>query len=205
MEPPTETEAETNDRPVVTLTGTLVALGPLRRDLLSTYQRWNNDFATTRTLARPGPTTFDQEAAAYDQVIHDPRYALFTIYERATWRPIGTTYLADIDGRNRTAEFGIAIGEADARGKGHGTETTRLVLDYAFTALGLHNVMLRVYAHNHAGIRAYEKAGFKEIGRRREAREMGGAIWDVVYMDCLATEFTGSVSRQVVAPDRPRP
>ena len=47
-----------------------------------------------------------------------------------------------IDRRNRTATFVIFIGETKARGQGYGTETTRLVLDYAFTALGLHNVDL---------------------------------------------------------------
>ncbi len=36
-------------------------------------------------------------------------------------------------------------------GRGYGTETTRLMLDYAFTALGLHNVMLTVFVFNAAG------------------------------------------------------
>jgi predicted GNAT family acetyltransferase len=31
---------------------------------------------------------------------------------------------------------------------------------------------------NPAGIRAYQKAGFKEIGRRRECRMMGSKLWD---------------------------
>jgi hypothetical protein len=53
------------------------------------------------------------------------------------------------------------LGEADYRGRG---------LDYAFTALGLHNVMLSVHEFKHAGRRAYGKAGFREVGRRRECR-----------------------------------
>jgi RimJ/RimL family protein N-acetyltransferase len=129
---------------------------------------------------------------------------VFTIYERATWRPIGTCGLHDLDHRNRTAEFGILIGEADARGKGYGTEATRLMLDYAFTALGVHNLMLRVFAYNRAGIRAYQKAGFREFGRRREAVWMAGRLWDVVYMECLATGFTSPVLADVFAPDAAR-
>ena len=93
----------------------------------------------------------------------------FTIYAIEGWQPIGTTDLFEIDHRLRTARFGMLIGEADARGKGYGTETVRLMLDYAFTALGLHNVMLNVSEYNLAGRRAYEKAGFKEFGRRRES------------------------------------
>jgi diamine N-acetyltransferase len=97
------------------------------------------------------------------------------------------------------------IGEADCRGKGYGTETTRLMLDYAFTALGLHNVMLTVFEYNLAGRRAYEKAGFREFGRRRQSRWMGGRLWDEVYMDCLASEFTSPLLGHIFVPDQPRP
>ena len=68
-------------------------------------------------------------------------------------------------------------------------ETTRLVLDYGFTALGLHNVMLVVDSYNERGIRAYTRAGFKTIGRRREAHRLGGRPFDLILMDCLASEF----------------
>jgi Acetyltransferase (GNAT) domain len=63
-------------------------------------------------------------------------------YDRETLRPIGNTGPRSVDHRNRTATFGILIGEPECGGKGYGTESTRLMLDYAFTVLGLHNVML---------------------------------------------------------------
>jgi len=84
--------------------------------------------------------------------------------------PIGRTGLGDIDYRDRRACFGLEIGEADYRGRGYGTETVRLMLDYAFTALGLHNVDLETWEYNRAAQRAYAKAGFREIGRRRQAK-----------------------------------
>ncbi len=188
---------------ILNVVGELVALGPRRRDLLPTYQRWINDFATLRTLAiTPGPTTLEAETAWYDGADHDG--AVFTIYERATGRPIGNTDLREIDYRNRSAGFGILIGEADCRGKGYGTEATRLTLDVAFTALGLHSVLLSTYAFNLAGYHAYLKAGFKEIGRRRECRWMGGRLWDEILMDCLATEFVSPVLGTIFVADEPR-
>ena len=42
---------------------------------------------------------------------------------------------------------------------------------------------------NHSGIRAYEKAGFREAGRLRQNWFFGGKFWDLVYMDCVAGEF----------------
>jgi diamine N-acetyltransferase len=76
--------------------------------------------------------------------------------------------------------------------------------EWAFTALGLHNVMLTVAEFNLAGRRTYEKVGFREIGRRREDRRMGGRRWDTIYMDCLASEFTSPVLGRVFSPDVPR-
>lgn len=187
--------------PIITLHGDRVMLGPLRRDLLPLYQRWNNDLAVTRTTASSRPTTLEQETAAYDRLMAADEYVLFTIYEVETGRPIGTTYLGGIDLRNRTAEFGIALGEAEYRGKGYGTEVTRLVLDYAFTVLGLHSVILVVYAFNLAGQHAYQKAGFREFGHRRQAHLMGGQLWDVIYMECLATEFSSPVLEKLLAPE----
>ena len=57
----------------------------------------------------------------------------------------------------------------DRRGQGFGTEATRLVLDFAFHALQLHNVLLETLAWNVAGLTAYERAGFRRIGVRRTA------------------------------------
>jgi RimJ/RimL family protein N-acetyltransferase len=170
------------------IVGERVALGPLRHDLIPLYCRWNNDFATTRTLARSQPLTIEAMTAAYDAALPADDCVDFTLYERATGRPIGSAYLHDIDARHRTAEFGIVIGEADARGKGYGTETARLMLNYAFTALGLANVMLRVYSFNPAGLRAYEKAGFRVVGTRRQCHAMGGRLWDVIYMEAMSNE-----------------
>jgi len=197
------TDTPSAERPVLTVEGALVALGPMRRDLLPLYQRWINDLATVRSLALPPrPISLEAETAWYDGLAAGD-IAVFTIYERATWRPVGNLDLRDIDPRNRTAGFGILIGETDCRGRGYGTEATRLALDYAFTALGLHNVLLSCYEFNLAGQRAYAKAGFREIGRRRQCRWMGGRLWDEIFMDCVATEFASPVLGRVFVPDAP--
>lgn len=195
-----------DDRPIVNIAGERVALGPIRRDLLPLYQRWINDFGTLRTLAiPPRPMTMEEETAWFERAVTlDGSSVIFTIYETASWRPIGNAEWHEIDYRNRTAGYAVFIGDAADRGKGYGTETTRLMLDYAFTALGLHSVMLTCYAFNAAGQRAYEKAGFRVFGRRHECHLMGGQLWDEIYMECLASEFTSPVLARIFAPDEPR-
>ncbi len=178
------------DRVMLNLVGEQVALGPLRRDLLPLYLKWINDFEVTRTLdLSPRPWTWEAEQEWFDRASRDDHDVHFTIYERDSLRPIGSTGLRHIDPVHGTAEFGIMIGERDCWGRGYGTEATRLVLGYAFHTLGLHNIMLRVFSGNERAIRAYLRAGFRIIGRRREARRQGAARQDVVYMDCLSTEL----------------
>jgi diamine N-acetyltransferase len=177
--------------PIINIEGELVALGPLCREHLALYLRWINDFETTRMLGlAPRPMTLEQETEWYEDAAVSEERIGFTIYERATGRPIGNCGLAAIDLANRRTTVGIMIGEPEARGRGFGTEAMRLLLDYAFAVLGLHSAMLTVYEYNPAARRSYEKVGFREIGRRRECRWCNGRYWDEIYMDILAADFT---------------
>ena len=185
--------------------GERVALGPLRRDLVPLYTKWRNDFFVQRTFGdTPRPVTEEQRMKWFEDQSEGENAHWFTIYELDPFRPIGTTDLFNIDYRFRIASFGMLIGEADARGKGLGTEVVTLMVDYAFSALGLNNVMLTVSEYNLAGRRAYEKAGFREFGRRREADSIGGKLYDEVYMDIIASEFESPVLGKVFVPDVPR-
>ncbi len=193
-----------NNQPIVNVVGDLVAIGPIRRELVPLYQRWMNSFETLRSLAiAPGPMTLEAETTWYETMTASPSIIMFTIYERSSSNPIGNVSLSGIDYRNGSAEFGIAIGEKSARGKGYGTEATQLTLDYAFTALGLNNILLTVYEFNLAAKRVYEKAGFRVMGRRRKSKFMGGQYWDEIYMDCVADEFVSPVLATIFTPDIP--
>ena len=177
--------------PPLMLVGELVALGPAHRGLIPLLWKWESDLELSLLTGDPArPLTPEGIEAVYERFSKaGPDHTGFAIYERATMRPIGTVGLVHINATHRTAELGIGIGEHDCWGNGYGTEATRLVLDYAFTMLGLHNVMLRVFSYNERAIRAYERAGFREIGRRREAQRVGDRAYDVVFMDCLAADF----------------
>lgn len=181
-----------DEPPVLNVEGELMALGPLRRDLVPLYARWMNDPATARAVGTFAPFTVERETDWYEKEARSETNIPFTVYEKATLNPIGTVALMGVDYRNRRAEFGISIGEAEYRNKGYGTETTWLMLDYAFDVVGLHSVMLGVFEFNHGAIRTYEKAGFKEIGRRRQSYFANGRMWDEIWMDCLGPEFGSS-------------
>ena len=188
---------EPNPQPIIALTGEKVALGPIRKDLLPLYQEWMNQVETTRFL-RMGIYSLENEQDWYESVARGGETSYFTIYEKSTMRPIGGVDLHAINQKDRTAELGIMIGAADARGKGYGTEAVQLMCDFGFNALGLHSIMLLTFEFNVAGQKAYIKAGFREFGRRRNCRWFAGRYWDDIYYDLLASEFERPLVRQMI-------
>ncbi len=64
-----------------------------------------------------------------------------------------------------------------------------LLIDYAFSVLNLHNIMLRVYAFNERAKRSYESVGFKMIGKRRNALIRNRITYDMYLMDLLPEDF----------------
>jgi RimJ/RimL family protein N-acetyltransferase len=193
-----------HDRPLLNILGEKIALGPVQKSMLPAFERWHNDFAVTIMSGNPlRPVDREESEATYER--HSKRkaggeYIEFAIYERASWRLIGIAILSHINHLMRNAEYGILIGEKDCWGKGYGTETTILMLDYAFTVLGLHNVLLNTYGYNERGIRAYTRAGFRVVGRWREAARVSDQVYDIIFMDCLSTEFRSPLRRVIDLP-----
>ena len=176
--------------------GERAALGPMRRDLAETYATWINRLEVKAGIVNLGIYDEQSETAWLEEnakanASPDPSVANFTIYDRGDGAPVGTCALMEISHRHARATFGILLGER--RGQGLGTDATRLTLDWGFNVLSLVNVLLTVNPWNAAAIRAYEKAGFKPIGRRRDALVAHGRRRDEIYMDAIASEFTGSV------------
>jgi diamine N-acetyltransferase len=180
--------------PVSNLQGNLVSLGPLRREWLPIYHQWLNDFDMLKLVDRRfRPHAEEWVSAWYERHATAPQDTLlFTIITNEGHRPVGNIALQDIDYRNRTAELGIYIGDVASRGHGYGSEAVRLLLGLAFRILGLQNVMLRVYEYNEAAIRVYQKAGFREFGRRHQSQFMDGRFWDVILMECLPGAYIQS-------------
>ena len=185
-----------NDEPDLVVVGEKVALGPLRRDLAGTYARWMNQHEVGRGLDRLGIATPESEQKWVEDCLEkggerEPKLVEFTVYDRSDAAPVGTAGLFGIEHAHGTSRFGIAIGER--RGQGLGTEATRLVLDYGFHVLHLRNVLLEVLEWNTAGVAAYERAGFRRIGVRREAVMSRGRRTNVVFMDAVPEDFGASV------------
>ncbi len=198
-----EAQPQGDEKPLINIVGEKVALGPIHRGVVSLLNKWENDFAVGFLGGdRLQPVAKEATEAYNEYLLKGERrdQIFFIIYEYPALHPIGLAELRHIDHRSRTAEFGILIGEKDSWDKGYGTEATRLVLDYGFTVGCLHNIMLETYSYNERAIRAYTRAGFRIIGRRREAARWGNKLYDGVMMDCLSTEFETPLKRILTLP-----
>lgn len=154
------------------------------------WTEWDNDLEVTIPMGEEAytPYSVDKTREIISNIIKKQSH-IFSIVELKTDKSIGRCMLFAIDQVDRRAMFGIAIGDKKYWSKGYGLEATKLLLDYGFNLLNLNNIMLGVYSFNQRAINCYKKVGFKEIGRRRQARIIGGKKFDVILMDILAEEF----------------
>ena len=174
----------------IMISGANVALGPVREELVPFYHELRNDLVvqkTTGTSLMPNSMVITARKMAEGGAI-GPDHAPFTVYRIDTWEPIGLVGLRDISHFDRVAEFGITL-HRNHLGQGFGTETAKLVLAYGFQMLNLHSVFLTTDGSNIRGQRAYQKAGFREVGRFREHCIVDRERYDLICMDCLASEF----------------
>jgi RimJ/RimL family protein N-acetyltransferase len=177
------------DRPAF-IEGKSINLVPLTAGDAAQCFAWLNDMETIVTLgSHPMPTSLEKQQEYISRLYGNENSLILGIQCKADSQLIGTGGLSQIEWINQRAELTLCIGPKDRRGKGYGSEATMLILRHAFTKLNLHSVILRVIAYNNAGIRCYEKCGFKLIGRRREAKVIDGRYHDVLFMDILAKEF----------------
>lgn len=171
------------------LSGSCVYLRPLEPSDARALLPWVNNPDVTRTLLIHRPTNFEAEEKFIERLAGDETIVGLGIVEKAADRLVGATSLHQIDTRSRHAQFGILIGDPADWNKGFGTEATRLVVGYGFATLNLHRIWLHVTADNAAGIRVYEKVGFRREGVLREALFTEGRYVDLVPMGILRGEL----------------
>jgi RimJ/RimL family protein N-acetyltransferase len=176
----------------IVLVGERVALRPFGEESMRSLRRWYADPEVTRlSRHRQQPVSEDEFDEVIARRVGRAEVLAFAIYERVERdleRLVGSCTLATLDQENGSASFHIVIGEPDARGRGIGVAATQLAADFAFRELGLHRLSLRVFSFNTAAIRCYERVGFREEGRAREAIMRDGRRWDEIQMGLLASD-----------------
>lgn len=110
------------------------------------------------------------------------------IVNKATNELVGEAVFNEYDEENKSINFRILIGE-NGRGKGLGTEVTKLFLDYGFKELNLERVELEVYSFNPRAEHVYIKSGFKLIDVLKDEFEYNGEPVDAKCYELLRSDY----------------
>lgn len=123
----------------------------------------------------------------YDEWSVAPDRLVWVVVDNNTELIVGEAVLSNLDTANRSCGYRIWI--SGARDRGLGTETTRLIMRYAFEDQGLNRVDLEVYDFNPRARHVYEKVGFVVEGTLRQALRFNREWVDAHIMSILASEW----------------
>jgi RimJ/RimL family protein N-acetyltransferase len=173
------------------LYGDAIRLRGIERADIPSFVRWFNDPEVRQHMNVFAPMSTAEEERWFETRLERKDEYIFALEVdlEGQWVHIGNAGLHSIDWKNRSAVFGIVIGEKGCWGKGHGTAATRAMLLFAFDELNLNRVELEVFDSNPRARRAYEKAGFRLEGTRRQSHFHHGRYHDAHLMAILREEF----------------
>ncbi|MFB6291699.1 MAG: GNAT family N-acetyltransferase [Candidatus Bipolaricaulia bacterium] len=165
---------------------------PLKKKHLNRYVSWLNDPEINRHLGPIIGALFTKEKGEewYEEMKDQADKRIFTMHLKGNGtEPIGYCGLYRIDYRNDRSTIQVIIGEEEYRGRGLGTEATRLLLDYGFSALSLKTISLSFMEDNEGARQIPKKLGFREAGKLRDFWKVNGKYRAKILMDITKEEF----------------
>lgn len=173
-----------------------VRFGPIDHEAHPEIEsKWTHDSEFMRLFdlkpARPlSPSMVKKQYEELEKEMEEEKNLFyFTIRAREDDRLIGKALIEWIDWTNGNGFLRLGIGAARDRRKGYGSQALSMLLRYAFGELNLYRVTAVVPAYNEGGLRLFQKFGFMEEIRRRQALNRDGQFWDLVSFGQLHSEW----------------
>jgi len=130
------------------------------------------------------PVSYDEQKKWIASLSRTKDVLRYIIDDRIDNKSIGTIIVSDIDFKNGTSEIHIKLRE-NAKCKGYGTESIKMVTDYLFRELRLNCVCAYVISSNHASQKLFENCGFAQEGVLRSRVYKNGEFQDVLSYSVL--------------------
>ncbi|WP_142783167.1 GNAT family N-acetyltransferase [Changchengzhania lutea] len=89
--------------------------------------------------------------------------------------PLGMIDIFDFDFKNGRAGIGILIKDQSNRERGNGSEALKLLIDYSFAHLGLHQLYCNISEENEASLKLFKNQGFEKIGLKKQWNYVNGS------------------------------
>ncbi len=175
-----------------------IRFGPLDYDTHPEIEsQWTHDAEFMRLMEmqpmRPlSPALVKKQYEAIEKQMEEEKNLFyFTIRARTDDHLIGKALIEWIDWSNGHGWIRLGIGSAEDRCRGLGSQALRLLLRFAFAELNLYRVSAMIPEYNEGALRLFQKFGFVEEVRRRQALERDGRRWDLLLLGQLRSEWEG--------------
>lgn len=169
----------------VSLDGDRVYLRSITYDDTDMIVRWRNQDNVIRYFFYRGEFTRESHENWLKTRVETGEVEQFIVVLKDGDRPVGCTYIRDIDHENSKAEYGVFLGEADIRGMGIGKEILNLTVKYAFDVLKLHRIYARVKETNKPSLYSFLHSGFEQEAVLRDSVISDGEYVNVVILGKL--------------------
>ncbi len=161
----------------------LRALEPTDIDLLYSWENNSDIWSVSNTLVPFSKFILEKYIADSHMDIFQAKQLRLMIDYRTDNKPetVGAIDLYDFDPLHRRAGIGILISDEKYRNQGVATEALRLLIDYSFTVLQLHQLFCYIDCDNKVSIKLFEKFRFKITGEKKDWNKTPGE-WKSEFM-----------------------
>jgi diamine N-acetyltransferase len=101
---------------------------------------------------------------------------------------LGLIDIFDFDFSNRRAGIGILIKQESNRNKGFGSEALKLLVDYCFKRLHLHQLYCNIAEDNLASINLFGAQSFETIGLKKDWNLTNGSYKNELLLQLVNTD-----------------
>lgn len=176
--------------------GPTICLGPIDHENdPAVISRWshNSDYMRLVDVKPVYPLSIGQvrkKLEALEKEMEESKNLFhFTVRAREDDRLLGFVLIHWIEWAHGSGWIHLGIGDPENWRKGYGTQVLDLILVYAFDELNLYRLGAEIADYNQGAKHLFEKAGFIEEARRRQALNRDGKRWDLVLYGLLCQEW----------------
>ena len=176
--------------------GELICLAPIDPEKDAEIEsKWSHDAEYLRLLnTEPArPLSPHQVKKKYEEiekrVEEDKNLFYFSVRERQDDRLVGFAKIYWIGWTHGFGFVQLGIGAPADRGQGFGKEALNLLMRYAFDELNLYRLTAFIPEYNRGALSLFDKSGYVEEVRCRQALNRDGRRWDLMHMGLLLDEW----------------
>jgi len=98
---------------------------------------------------------------------------------------IGFIDLFDFNPQHRRAGVGLVINDSAFRGKGYAKDALKVLINYSFSILQLHQLYCDITEDNNDSLNLFKSVGFKEIGIKKDWVYTNGGYKSVLMFQII--------------------